>query len=988
MQALVMKPPTRITAIPPPMNNVRIELFFRDNDDLQKRLKFLFSKGIRSFNLVNKSNKDDLMDWNQIIANYDHSNNSGSSTSGTSSSSVSSDKKVSICTHYSIKYNKTRKRDGAFLLLQDFLNDMDSTCSTPAKHATQDDTKGPSKQHQQERKGTIQLEKEVLLITGSGPKGKLDSLIALQRLQSQQLPIPIPTQEGQPKPQPQESNAILAVAYNPFFPDPAEYHQEQERLTQKISTGLVSKIYIQFGTDLDRLRSALVYLQSLQVQQRQKEQQDDKKCFPKLEICGSIFLPTKKLIAQQKFRPWNGVFLSEEFLDASSSTYNARGIVVQMMRLYQDFGCEILVEAPGVRDEKDWGLVEDLWNECFDVHSCGGEIDLLGDEVGILESSTSVVEKEKEQDIDDENEQGQHGKRRKMETVPSDLTSNLTPQRLLQPAIVLFGSHDVRLHDNIAFQMASRHRHVIPVFLWDKASQGKWGVIGALEVVLKNALQNLERKLEEHDLRLICRSTCGGIGENYSDSVVALEKLCEECNAGAVYWNKEHTTESRSREERYKSILDGNGIEVVECQSSLLYDPMDVSLGQGFQGGHWGTLMPFLKGCQKQLGAPRRPIPLHETFAMLKRIKGPEVWPEGVSVDELDMAVIFGSEKWDLPIVQRFPMSAEDAVSNLNQFFVKGFERYEKDRNRADMEWSTSRLSTHLRIGTLSPNELYYKVENSDLEYAYRKTFSRRLFWRDLAYFHLLNFPEMRNRSIRAHYEQTEWVDGDEEKRRLEAWKTGMTGYPLVDAGMRELYATGWMTQCVRMVVASFLTEYLRVNWVHGCEWFHYTLVDGDSAINAMMWQNAGRSGIDQWNFVMSPVAASQDGTGEYTRKWVPELSDLPKGVLHKPWDAPDVVLKTAGVVLGDTYPHRVVVDLKAERQKSTDNVLAMRRQNQHFNSDRGYDLITLPGGQQTVVFTKKEFRIGGEGDSFKAQSQKKYVKSAGRGKSKRKTTV
>ena len=986
VQALVMKPPTRITAIPPPMKNVRIELFFRDNEDLQKRLKFLFSKGIRSFNLVNKSNKDDLMDWTQIIANYDHDSNTidgdvDDINSSSSSSSISSDEKVSICTHYSIKYNKTRKRDGAFLLLQDFLNDMDATCSTPSKNAIQDDTtsKEPPDQHHQKRKGIIQLEKEVLLITGSGPKGKLDSLLALHRLQLQLQATPT-QEEGQPQPQ---SKTILAVAYNPFFPDPAEYLQEQKRLTQKIATGLVSKIYIQFGTDLDRLRSALVHLQSLQVQQQQQQQQqqqEGKQCFPKLEICGSIFLPTKKLIAQQKFRPWNGVFLSEEFLD-SSSTDNARGIVVQMMRLYQDFGCEILVEAPGVRDEKDWALVEDLWKECFDVQSSGCKSDVHGEDVGI---ENSVVEKEKE-DKEDDNEQGQQGKRRKMEMVPSILSSNLTPQRLLQPAIVLFGSHDVRLHDNIALQMASRHSHVIPVFLWDRASQGKWGVIGALEVVLKNALQNLERKLEEHGLKLICRSTCGGSGENYSDSVVVLEKLCEECNVGAVYWNKEHTTESRLREERYKSILDGSGIEVVECQSSLLYDPMDVSLGQGFQGGHWGTLMPFLKGCQKQLGAPRKPIPRHETFAMLKRIKGPEVWPKGVSVDELDLAVISGSEKWDLPIVQRFPMSEEDAVSNLNQFFEKGFERYEKDRNRADMESSTSRLSTHLRIGTLSPNELYYKVENSDLEYAYRKTFSRRLFWRDLAYFHLLNFPEMRNRSIRAHYEQTEWVDGDEEKRRLEAWKTGMTGYPLVDAGMRELYATGWMTQGIRMVVASFLTEYLRVNWVKGCEWFHYTLVDGDSAINAMMWQNAGRSGIDQWNFVMSPVAASQDGTGEYTRKWVPELSDLPKGVLHKPWDAPDVVLETAGVVLGDSYPLRVVVDLKAERQKSTDNVLAMRRQNQHFNSDRGYDLITLPGGQQTVVFTKKEFRIGGEGDSFKAQSQKKYVKSAGRGKSKRK---
>jgi len=137
------------------------------------------------------------------------------------------------------------------------------------------------------------------------------------------------------------------------------------------------------------------------------------------------------------------------------------------------------------------------------------------------------------------------------------------------------------------------------------------------------------------------------------------------------------------------------------------------------------------------------------------------------------------------------------------------------------------------------------------------------------------------------------------------------------------------MTQGIRMVVASFLTEYLRVNWVKGCEWFHYyTLVDGDSVINAMMWQNASRSGIDQWNFVMSPVASSQDDTGEYTRKWVPELSDLPKAVLHKPWESPTAVLETAGVVLGDTYPHHVVVDLnKAERQKSADNVLAMRRQ-------------------------------------------------------------
>ena len=124
----------------------------------------------------------------------------------------------------------------------------------------------------------------------------------------------------------------------------------------------------------------------------------------------------------------------------------------------------------------------------------------------------------------------------------------------------------------------------------------------------------------------------------------------------------------------------------------------------------------------------------------------------------------------------------------------------------------------------------------------------------------------MRDSSIRGHYEQIERCSGEEEKIRFKAWKTGKTGYPLVDASMRELYEIGWLTQSLQMVVVSFLTEYLRVNWVKGCELFRYTLLDADSAINAMMWQNEGRSGIDQWNFIMSPLVASQDQTGKYTK--------------------------------------------------------------------------------------------------------------------------
>jgi len=228
----------------------------------------------------------------------------------------------------------------------------------------------------------------------------------------------------------------------------------------------------------------------------------------------------------------------------------------------------------------------------------------------------------------------------------------------------------------------------------------------------------------------------------------------------------------------------------------------------------------------------------------------------------------------------------------------------------------------------------------------------------------------MRTQCIRRHYEQMEWVDEEEEKRRFLAWKKGMTGFPIVDAGMRELYATGWMTQSVRMVVASFLTEYLRVNWTKGCEWFHYTLVDADPAINSMMWQNAGRSGIDQWNFVLSPKTASQDPTGAYTKKWVPELANLPTtNLLHRPWEATQEVLNGAGVVLGRTYPKRIVEDLKRERQSSIESTLTMRRQSQDYNSSRGYDLIDLPNGEKSVVFTKKEYRIDEDGNVLKIES-------------------
>jgi len=573
-----------------------------------------------------------------------------------------------------------------------------------------------------------------------------------------------------------------------------------------------------------------------------------------------------------------------------------------------------------------------------------------------------------------------------------------------------------------------RHEQVLPVFLWTQEEREgeQWGcpTNTAVAVCLEEALKSLQDSLKSFALPLVY-CYCGNSDQEQAQEeqqqpqrahnpsrhgIQELTHLIETIGATAIFWNKDPTPEGRARDAYRKNFLaeqqlqrnnnDSTSsssairIRVHEAQSSLLYDVDSIELSTGFNGGHFATLMPFLNQCKRQFGLPPRPTPYFETFRLLEETLPPEAFDVekvannsnghgsstrsitvihtkksstiSTNLDSLKIIELKhgAAQKWDEPIRKRFPMSEKIASTIMEQFVRKGMKRYEKDRSRADVSDATSRLSPHLRIGTLSPNQLYWRIEDSGLPYQDTKTLGRRLIWRDLAYYQLACFPDMKTRCIRRHYEEMEWVRAEEEGRRFGAWKTGTTGYPIVDAAMRELYATGWMTQSIRMVVASFLVEYLRVNWTRGAEWFHYTLVDADSAINAMMWQNAGRSGIDQWNFVLSPKTASQDPTGAYTRRWVPELSTLPTTkLMHCPWEATEAVLQESRIVLGETYPHRIVVDLKGERQKSIESTLEVRRKAQDYNTDRGYDLIDLPNGQKSIVFTKKEYRIGPDGN-------------------------
>uniref|UniRef100_A0A7S0CTW0 Cryptochrome/DNA photolyase FAD-binding domain-containing protein n=2 Tax=Amorphochlora amoebiformis TaxID=1561963 RepID=A0A7S0CTW0_9EUKA len=233
----------------------------------------------------------------------------------------------------------------------------------------------------------------------------------------------------------------------------------------------------------------------------------------------------------------------------------------------------------------------------------------------------------------------------------------------------------------------------------------------------------------------------------------------------------------------------------------------------------------------------------------------------------------------------------------------------------------------------------------------------------------------MHSKPIRSHYKAHPWVEDREIIRR---WQRGQTGFPMVDAGMRELWKTGWIQQSVRMIVASFLVEYLGVNWIEGHKWFHDTLVDQDTAINAMMWQNAGRCGIDQWNFVLDATSGFQDPTGSYVRRWCPELKHLPNKYLHKPWEANEATLRKAGVQLGSTYPTRILTDLKKARLRTKENALAMLRtpESVKMTDPNGYDLITIPGKGISRVFTRREFRNRKPDDpkNYESKDQKRIT--------------
>jgi deoxyribodipyrimidine photo-lyase len=284
--------------------------------------------------------------------------------------------------------------------------------------------------------------------------------------------------------------------------------------------------------------------------------------------------------------------------------------------------------------------------------------------------------------------------------------------------------------------------------------------------------------------------------------------------------------------------------------------------------------------------------------------------------------------RWDQGLAAAWTPGEDGAHASLEAFCSGPLAHYDEGRNRPDQRGS-SRLSPHLHFGELSPRQCLAAARMALLERASARsaadTFLRELGWREFAHHLLHHFPTTPGHPLDERFERFPWQPN---AAWLEAWQRGKTGYPIVDAGMRELWATGWMHNRVRMVVASLLTKNLRQHWLDGARWFWDTLVDADLANNTLGWQWTAGCGADAAPFfrIFNPVLQAEryDPDRVYLRHWLPELAALPDGWVHRPWQAPPAVLDAAGVILGRTYP-LPVVDFPASRNAALAAYAAMR---------------------------------------------------------------
>lgn len=448
---------------------------------------------------------------------------------------------------------------------------------------------------------------------------------------------------------------------------------------------------------------------------------------------------------------------------------------------------------------------------------------------------------------------------------------------------------DLRLADNPGLAAAVGAGEAGLVYVLDDEA-GPWRMGGANRWWLHHSLQSLQRDIAAQGGVLLLRR--GKPGQ-------VIPELASALQAKAVHASRGFEPFARAQERAVEDALAAAGI-VFRCHHArLLFDPERIATKSGTP---YGVYTPFARAC---FGQP--PV---------ARVAAPErLAAVSAASDRLeDWRLLPTRPDWAGGLRACWTPGEAGAARRLRAFLDDGVAEYDRRRD-LPAEDGTSGLSPHLHFGEISPARLWHETEGDCRTGA--AAFRKELLWREFSAYLLWHHPEMPETPLRPEFAKFPWAA---DARALRAWQRGRTGIPIVDAGMRQLWQTGWMHNRVRMICASFLVKHLRIAWQQGEAWFWDTLVDADLGNNSAGWQWVAGCGADAAPFfrIFNPVLQGRkfDPDGAYVRRFVPELGRLPDAHIHAPWAAPGLVLAEAGIALGKDYPHPIA-DLGQGRERA-----------------------------------------------------------------------
>ena len=456
-------------------------------------------------------------------------------------------------------------------------------------------------------------------------------------------------------------------------------------------------------------------------------------------------------------------------------------------------------------------------------------------------------------------------------------------------AAIVWFRRDLRLQDNPALAAALQaHDRVVCVYIHAPEEEAPWSPGAASRWWLHHSLAALDRDLRKRGSVLLIRR--GATAE-------LLDELIRQGDVAAVYWNRLYEPALTARDTRIKLALRERGIVAESFNAGLLFEPWQIKTQQETA---YKVFTPFWRSAQTRL-EPRPPI------TAPKRIPGLTL-PGSIELDALDL---LPKIRWDSEFHSYWKPGEQGAAMALDAFCADGLFDYQQGRDRPDRA-HTSRLSPHLHFGEIGPHQIVWalhdRARGSERLRAAGEPYLRELGWREFSQHLLFHFPQTSSANLNPQFNTFPWARDDADA--LARWQRGETGVPIVDAGMHELWRSGWMHNRVRMIAASFLTKNLRQHWLHGARWFWDTLVDADLANNTQGWQWTAGTGADAAPYfrIFNPVSQGQrfDPNGDYVRRWVPELKNVPVKLIHQPWTH-------AGLLRKIGYPEPMV-DLRSSR--------------------------------------------------------------------------